>query len=320
VVLWEDVGMPFRTVTAAVTAATVFMTGLPAGTASAVPVIRYAGLSACRTDDGGRRPCGPWRLRLSDGRVVALPDAHRTDGDHPARGVMSVSPDGTRAAYFRQRDGVLMIWEAATGRARRTGVVRPDSVSVTELTLSPRGRFIGIDGEHAVSLKPVDRIVDTATGKAFDLPRGYDLARFSPDEKHLMATHVRGAAVYATGTWSVRLRRSAYMMGDLGPDGVTVAKARWNAARPSENAVTIRNLSTGRKRTFPLRLRRGEAPYRARWDRAGRLDVLTDSYRGPSGDEHHVYTWYRLDRTTGRLRRLDSFTVTSAVGDVILAD
>ncbi|GGL31477.1 hypothetical protein [Planomonospora parontospora] len=312
--------MPFRTVTAAVTAAVVLMTGLPAGAAPVKPVIRHAGLGVCRNDDGvGRRSCGPWRLWLSDGRVRSLPDAHRPDGDHPAMGVMALSPDGTRAAYFRKSDGVLMIWEAATGKARRTAVRRPESVSVTELTLSPRGRFVGIDGEHLVSLKPVDRIVDTATGKAFDLPRGYDLARFSPDEKHLMATHVRGAVVYKTGTWSVRLRRSAYMMGDLGRDGVTVAKARRDDVHPSKNAVTVRNLDTGKRRTFPLRLRKGEAPYRARWDRAGRLDVLTDSYRGRSGEEYHVYTWYRLDRTTGRLRRLDSFTVTSAVGDVIVA-
>ncbi|MBG0815531.1 hypothetical protein [Planomonospora sp. ID82291] len=317
--------MSFQVAMAAATAAVAFTAGLSAaapvgtlaGTAPATPVIRHAGLGVCR-NGAGRRPCGPWRLWLSDGRVRALPDAHRPDGDHPAMGVMAVAPDGGRAAYFRKSDGVLMIWEAATGKARRTAVRRPDSVAVTELTLSPRGRFAAIEGE-GLSGRPVDRIVDTATGKAFDLPRGYDSARFSPDEKHLMATHVRGAVVYSTGTWSVRLRRSAYMMGDLGPDGVTVAKARWNDARPAENAVTVRNLATGKKRTYPVRLRRGEAPYRARWDRAGRLDLLTDSYRGPSGEEYHVYTWYRLDRTTGRLRRLDSFTVTSAVGDVILA-
>ncbi|WP_344866249.1 WD40 repeat domain-containing protein [Planomonospora alba] len=256
---------------------------------------------------------------MSDGRVLALPDAHRTDGDHPAMGVMAVSPDGTRAAYLRGSDGALMIWEAATGKARRTEVTKPDSVRITGLTVSPRGRFVGVEGEYESRALFRDRVVDTATGKTFTLPRGYTLARFSPDDRHLMATHRSGAVVYATGTWSVKLRRSAYMTGDLGRDGVTVAKASRNDARPSGNRVTVRNLATGKKRAFPLRLRRGEAPYRARWDAAGRLDVLTDSYRGPSGRESHTYTWYRLDRRTGRLRVLDSFVVTSAVGDVILA-
>jgi hypothetical protein len=306
------------TFTTGLPAEAAFMADLPAEAASAERVIRHAGLAVCR-DGVGRSSCGPWKLWMSDGRVVALPDAHRPDGDHPAIAVMAVSPDGTRAAYFRKSDGVLMIWEAATGKSRQTRVKRPDSVSVTELTLSPRGRFVGMEGE-GLSLKPVDRIVDTVTGKTFDLPRGYDSARFSPAEKHMMATHVRGAVVYSTRTWSVKLRRSAYLMGDLGPDGVTVAKARWNDVDPSKNAVTVRNLATGRKSTFPLRLRKGEAPYRARWDRAGHLDLLTDSYRGPSGEEYHIYTWYRLNRTTGRLRRLDSFVVTSAMGDVVLAN
>ncbi|MFC4060592.1 hypothetical protein ACFOWE_20000 [Planomonospora corallina] len=330
--------MPFRVVMAVVTAAS-FMTASPAqaasttasraGDAPAGPVIRYAGLSACVNDGGvGRHPCGPWKLWLSDGRVRALPDARRTDGDNPAMGLMAVSPDGRRAAYFRGSDGALMIWEVATGRARQTKVKRPDSVRVTGLTLSPGGRFVGVEGERPTAVEGEhesqepfrDRVVDTVTGRTFVLPRGYGLARFSPDDRHLMATHRSGAVVYATGTWAVKLRRSVYMAGDLGPDGVTVAKASRNDAYPSRNRVTVRNLATGKKSTFPLRLRKGEFPSSARWDAAGRLDLLTDSYRGPSGKEYHTYTWYRLDRGTGRLRKLDSFVVTSAVGDVILAD
>ncbi|WP_214111167.1 hypothetical protein [Acrocarpospora catenulata] len=314
--------MLVRLVLTAAMAAAAFMSFPHAEAAAAKPVVRYAGLSSCLQGDGGRRPCGPLKLWLSNGRVVKLPDARRTvaDNEYVAAAVVSVSQDGAQAAYFRESDGVLMIWEAATGRARQIPKVTwPDDLQMNALTLSPRGRFVSIRGV-LVSEREVDRIVDTTTGKIFTLPTGYQSWGFSPDGKHMMSGNNRTAVVYSTGTWSVKLRRSVYMRGDLGLDGVTVARTRYNDGGPPKNRVLIRNLATGKMSTIPIRLRKGEVPLKARWDKAGHLDVLTRSDRQVGREYYRTHTWYRLNRTTRQLKRLDSFVIPSSVGGYVLAD
>ncbi|GGS65943.1 hypothetical protein GCM10010156_26130 [Planobispora rosea] len=293
-----------------------------AGAASAEPVIRYAGLAGnCLRSDGTRRPCGPWKLWLSDGRVVALPDARRiakTETGYPAAAPLSISPHGARVAYFREDDGALMIWEAATGRARRVpGVGWPGDLRLVEITLSTRARFVGVYGLRGS--RWVDRVVDTVTGRSFTLPEGRRSLRFSPDLKHMLADGQSVTEIYSTATWSVerrwvKQRRTDHLYGDLAPDGVTVATALRTETRGSAgNTVTLHNLATGERSTLSLRLRSGETVHRARWDGAGRLDVLTFSTRHVANRFRTTYTWYRLDRATHGLRRLDSFTATSAL-------
>lgn len=313
--------MLFRVTLAAVVAAPAFMITPRAAAASAAPVIRYAGLASCLQADGGRRPCGPLKLWLSDGRVVPLPGARRTVGDdeYVTAAVVAVSQDGARAAYFDGKDGVLTIWTAATGRAREIPAVTwPDDLQMNALTLSPGGRYVGMRGVDA-SEREVDRVVDTATGKTFTLPRGYQTWDFDPAGTRVMAGDNRTAVLYATGTWSVKLRRSVYMRGDLAPDGVTVAGTTWTkTGRSVRNTVVTRNLATGKRSTIPIRLKAGETPVRTRWDKAGHLDVLTRVDRTVRGDLRRTHTWYRLNRTTHQLRRLDSFVIPSSVGGYVL--
>ncbi|WP_214408726.1 TolB family protein [Sphaerisporangium fuscum] len=312
--------MPFRVMLAAVMAAT-SMTTPHAEAASAKPVVRYAGLGSCLQHDGGRQPCGPWKLWLSDGRVLALPDARRSvaDDEYVANAVIEVSQDGAQVAYFRQSDGVLMIWEAATGRARRIPAVKwPDDLQMTTLTISPGGRFVSMRGVETSEWE-VDRVVDTATGKIFTLPRGYQSWGFSPDGRRMLAGDNRTAVIYSTGTWSVKVRRSVYLRGDLGPDGVTVAGTKANDGGSTRNSVLVRNMATGKKSTVPIRLAKGEVPLRARWDRAGHIDVLTRADRRMGGEDRRTHTWYRLNRATGGLQRLDSFVIPSSVGGYVLA-
>ncbi|MGI5160992.1 hypothetical protein [Microbispora sp. CA-102843] len=311
-----------RVTLAAVMAGAALMTTPQAEAASAKPVIRYAGLGSCLQADGGRHPCGPLKLWLSNGRVVALPGARRTAApdEYVTAAVIAVSQDGAQAAYFAGKDGVLTIWEAATGRAREIPTVTwPDDLQMNALTLAPGGRFVSMRGGDA-SEREIDRVVDTTNGKVFTLPRGYQSWDFSPDGKRMMAGDNRTAVLYATGTWSVKLRRSVYMRGDLAPDGVTVAAPKWTKAGGSvKNVVLTRNLATAKKSTVPIRLHAGEVALKARWDKAGHLDVLTRSDRQVRGDLRRTHTWYRLDRGTHQLRRLDSFVIPSSVGGYVLA-
>ncbi|GAB3143821.1 hypothetical protein [Microbispora hainanensis] len=311
-----------RIAPAAVVAGATFMIIPQAEAATAPPVIRYAGLGSCLQSDGGRHPCGPLKLWLSNGRVVPLPSARRTvaAGEYVVAGVVAVSQDGAHAAYFAGKDGVLTIWAAATGKVREVPTVTwPDDLRMDALTLSPGGRFLGMRGVNASEWE-VNRVADTTTGKVFTLPRGYQTWDFSPDGKRMMAGDNRRAVLYATGTWSVKLRRSVYMRGDLGPDGVTVAAPKWTKTGGSvKNVVLTRNLATAKKSSIPIRLRKGETALTARWDRAGHLDVLTRSDRQVGGDLRRTHTWYRVNRTTHQLRRLDSFVIPSSVGGYVLA-
>ncbi|MGW5262846.1 hypothetical protein ACWEQG_17865 [Microbispora sp. NPDC004025] len=311
-----------RVALAAATAAAAFMTIPQAEAAAAKPVIRYAGLGSCLQTDGGRQPCGPLKLWLSDGRVVALPGARRTvaPGEYTVAAVVAVSQDGAQAAYFAGKDGVLTIWEAATGRAHEIPAVTwPDDLQMNALTLAPGGRFVGIRGVNAAEWE-IERVVDTTSGKVFTLPRGYQSWDFSPDGKRMMAGDNRTAVLYATGTWSVKLRRSVYMRGDLAPDGVTVASPKWTKTGGTvKNVILTRNLATAKKSSIPIRLHAGEEALKARWDRAGHLDVLTRSDRHVHGDLRRTHTWYRVNRATHQLRRLDSFVIPSSVGGYVLA-
>jgi len=313
--------MLFRLTLAAVVAVPAFTTAAQAAVASAKPVIRYAGIASCSQADGGRHPCGPVQLWLSNGRVIPLPAARRTVGqdEYVADAVVAVSQDGARAAYFDGTDGVLTIWTAATGTARRIPAVTwPGDLRMSALTLSPGGRYLGMRGE-SLSGWEIDRVVDTVTGKTITLPRGYQVWDFDPAGRRLMAGDNRTAVLYATGTWSVKLRRTAYLRGDLARDGVTVAGTTWKkAGRSVAHKVVIRNLANGKRSAIPIRLKAGEVPLRTRWDRAGHLDVLTRSDRTVRGDLRRTHTWYRLDRTTHRLRRLDSFVIPSSVGGYVL--
>ncbi|MEU8192364.1 hypothetical protein AB0C10_01125 [Microbispora amethystogenes] len=313
--------MPYRVLLAAVVTAAPLTITPHAEAAAVKPVIRYAGLSSCLQSDGGRHPCGPLKLWLSNGRVVPLPGARRTVGDdeYVAAAVVAVSQDGARAAYFSGKDGVLTIWTAATGRAREIPKVTwPDDLQMNSLILSPGGRYVSMLGVDA-SEREVDRVADTTTGKVFTLPRGYQAWDFGPDGRWMMAGNNRTAVLYSTGTWSVKLRRSVYMRGDLGPDGVTVAGTKWTkTGKTVRNMVVTRNLATGKKSTIPIRLRTGENPLRTRWDKAGHIDVLTRSDRRVGGEERRLHTWYRLNRATHQLKRIDSFLIPPSVGGYVL--
>ncbi|WP_169947446.1 hypothetical protein [Microbispora sp. H11081] len=312
-----------RVALAAVTTAAAFVT-IPQAAAEAAPapVIRYAGLGSCPRADGGRQACGPLKLWLSNGRIVALPGARRTvaPGEYTVAAVVAVSQDGAHAAYFSGKDGVLNIWTAATGRAREVPAVTwPDDLQMNALTLSPGARFVGLRGADAAD-REIERVVDTSGGKVFTLPKGYQSWDFSPDGKRMMAGDNRTAVLYATGTWSVKLRRSVYMRGDLGPDGVTVASPTWTKTGGSvKNMIRTRNLATAKRSSIPIRLRAGENALKARWDRAGHLDVLTRSDKQVRGDLRRTHTWYRVNRATHQLRRIDSFVIPSSVGGYVLA-
>ncbi|MFC7382445.1 TolB-like translocation protein [Sphaerisporangium rhizosphaerae] len=294
--------------------------GAVAQAVAATPVVRYVGLGACLQDDGGRHPCGPWKVWLSNGRVVALPEARRTvaPGEYVTQAVVDVTQDGAQVAYFRERDGVLMIWKAATGKARPVPKVTwPDDLQMSWLTLAPGGRFVGLRG-LLPSGREVERLVDTSKGKAFTLPKGYQSWGFSPDGGRMLAGNNRTAVLYATGTWKVKLRRSVYTRGALGPGGVTVAGIQASDSASRKNAVLLRNLATGKKTTIPFLLGKGERLLATRWDKAGHVDVLTRVDRGSGSAYRRTHTWYRLDRTTHRLRRLDSFVIPASVGGYVL--
>ncbi|NJP92551.1 hypothetical protein HCN51_24350 [Nonomuraea sp. FMUSA5-5] len=261
----------------------------PAGAISTKKVfVRYV-VDRCPMEEG--EPCTVWRLRLSDGRMIRLPDA-----------VAPVAtPHGSQVAYYRRSDGALVVHDVTTGKIRAVPGRWSPSASPLEY-LSPAGRFAVVGASY--------QVVDTSTGQVHTLPFTPDRAiSFSPDNAYLIARRppVAGrpevAEVFSTTTWTVVRRGSKF--GALRTGGAAVA---YIDAETSGKPAYIRfwDLTTDRPAGTPVTVPASESPQGLFWDRADHLDVV--SYL-PRKFHHGMIvrgSGYRWRRANDHLRILDT--------------
>jgi hypothetical protein len=105
----------------------------------------------CDGDESVVRSCEPWRVMTADGKHWRVEDAAWPDDRESAqrydRGSLTVSPDGTRIAYFRD-DGAFVVRDLASGGVRQafSWAETPWKFddSTPEVTWSPDSRWVGV--------------------------------------------------------------------------------------------------------------------------------------------------------------------------------
>ncbi|GIH97063.1 hypothetical protein ACFFMN_36175 [Planobispora siamensis] len=258
--------------------------------------VRYAD-DSCPGKNGEYYVCAPWRLSLRGGKVIRLKEARVFIGPgKKIRAPFALSPHGSKAAYFRLKDGALVVRDITTGRVRVVPGIRWPVDLPLQISLSPGGRFVVLRGDY---LQP-RRVLDTVTGRTHPLPAGRTPWSFSPDNAHLLASDGDGrSVVYSTADWSV-VRRARTPAGSLHTDGTTIAYID----RRGGHRIRFLNLVTGRPAGAPLKIPADESGHWLLWDRAGNLDLLTMVKSRSAGD----HTTFRWRRASDGMRVLDTFT------------
>lgn len=162
---------------------------------------------------------------------------------------LAFSPDGTELITIGHRDGVVRVWDFATGKEKRSfqAMTEEDvdqSRQVTQARLSPDGRILAIFptpleehfvGERGQILEPLGkalptprpaRLWDLQTGKLLHIFKDASGAvAFSPDGKLFVSSH-RTVWDVATGDEVAKLGSTPYIRGlAFSPNGRFLAAA-----------------------------------------------------------------------------------------------
>lgn len=271
----------------------------PAAVAEAAPgkrFVRHAD-SGCRDRKGEYHVCAPWRLYLRSGRVIRLTEARMyPSGGRKYPAPFALSPHGGNAAYFRLKDGALVVRDVTTGKVRVVAGV-DWSNHRHSIALGPLGRFVVLYRVHPGPYQ----IVDSLTGRRHTLPVGEVPQNFSPDNRYLLTRRQQDVTVYETGTWRVVWSRKNAPGTALHMDGTTVAYI--DRGDRKRHRIRFFDLATGRRVGASLRLPAGEFGMAVSWDRANHLDVLSTVNAGTSGDR----TTWRWRRANDGMRVIDTF-------------
>ncbi|MFI6816942.1 hypothetical protein ACIBG7_31395 [Nonomuraea sp. NPDC050328] len=277
--------------------------------------VRYAGLTSC----GGRPQryiCSPWRLWLRGGGILPLPDAQVRALDENGRELrlrapIAVDPYGQFAAYFHKSTHRLAVRDLNARAVRLipgTAGKRP-SMTHLDLLVSPKGRYLVVDPD--LGTQPTT-VIETATGATWSLPDYAKVQGFTPDGSLLrVILDMEETAAWRPGTpppsggvtvvgWSA-LRTTGDIIAGVSREGRTHF-VRFYAAR------------TAMEHRRPLRftLPRGQEARRLDWTPSGHLTLLTLKQPGS-------YVTRSLNPTTGKLRTLDTFTISPHTWDIHLA-
>lgn len=276
--------------------------------------IRYAYSPAC---ENGSAACSHWVLVAWGGERGWLPGTDATDS-------LSLSPDGTRAAYLRTSDGAYAVADLRTGAVKALPVRQKDG-TVGEMfgaqipLFSLDGRHLLIQRDHlgkddeTVLENPM--IVDLGTGAVRHLPAvgqvvgwtSAGLMTMTSRRTNSLPGHTTSASFTvwspegeAVGRFTLpgnlaagampspSGRTTATLARDITPDGVV------------GHGIVLTDTSTGKPaRTVAPRLPAGrQATSVLRWDGEDAVVVRTSDPRGETA--YHV-----VDLATGAARQLD---------------
>ncbi|MEO3807861.1 hypothetical protein ABGB17_02530 [Sphaerisporangium sp. B11E5] len=271
------------------------------------------------------RPCGSWKLTLSNGKTVTLADAtvfpRQADGkvDKSSNAPLAISGDGSRVVYFRKSDRKIVWRNAAGGTARALpgkAAKVPKGLGMADLAikLSREGDRIAIDYNDSDGSLPT-LLVDLRGGGTATLPGVKVVQGFSPDGTHVLTTgftedNTTEFTVYDTEGNAGESRVVPQVVSNNAPialadDQVTVGLVI-NSLTGGTSTLRQYDLSTDSvSPAFDLKVPFGETPYRLYWDENGKLIVW--GVRANDDGLADRATARRIDPSTGELTRIDAF-------------
>ncbi|MBN6057639.1 hypothetical protein JYK22_37295, partial [Nonomuraea sp. RK-328] len=283
------------------------------------------------------RDCVQWKVVTRDGRTYRMPEAMSVYVDQTEANYMNtaaplvITPDGRRIAYYSAEEERFAVRDLASGRIWLT----PQTVSREEMvkggvhiSFSPEGRYITLSGR-------VQAVVDMETRRVTNVPQGWQAMSVAAGGSRVIVTNDMGRhGLLKGGEVRPFIGAKEASLSALAPDGRTVAyldgyvsppKGGGNS-RPDDTVVTL-DATTGevlrrvRFRDAP----KGFRPWRiGSWRRSTEVvvtDVVTNRPRWEmkTGEVPRVgETAYAIDVTTGKVRKLGTYTFRGWSGDVVI--
>ncbi|NUW30624.1 hypothetical protein HTZ77_04190 [Nonomuraea sp. SMC257] len=280
------------------------------------------------------RDCVQWRVVTRDGRTYRMPEAAGVYLDQTAANYMNtaapleITPDGRRVAYYSAKDEKFAVRDLASGQIW----LSPQTVSHEEMVknapivvLSPDGRFLVLNGR-------LRAVVDMETGRVTDVPQGWQPMSVAEGGSRVIVTNDRSRyGLLEDGEvrpFSGALEES---LSRLAPDGRTVAYLDGGASstdeyRPDDTVVTL-DATTGKalRRVKFRDAPKGFRPWRiGSW--RGPTEVVVTAVvtdrprweRKPTEPARTGETAYAIDVTTGKVRKLGTYTFRGWSGSVVI--
>ncbi|WP_232326751.1 hypothetical protein [Microbispora sp. ATCC PTA-5024] len=311
------------TASAALTAPAYAGTGEHAAHMGAHHMIRYVSVKGCADKSYGQVPCGHWRLDLIDGTHVSLDDALVHSRDAKGRteagttAPVTVSGDGESVAYFRRKDGRVVVREFHGPVHVMPADALPKGVAIDRaaLRLSLDGGRLAVmysdkkGGEHA-RVFAVSDPGNPATISGYEEFEGFSgdgsavlvSGRTDDNTNELVAYDASGRELGRVVPPQVVSNNAPRA---LSADGRTVAVVTGSARKP---VLKLYDMVADRVvGSVPYAGRRGSMPDMADWTGDHQVTVHVN---GEGGSGARV-TVLEIDTRTGATRVRDSYKVRS---------
>ncbi|MER6950039.1 hypothetical protein ABT294_39085 [Nonomuraea sp. NPDC000554] len=275
--------------------------------------------------------CAQWQLVTRTGQRFRVPEATSVYTEQTADNYMNtgaplvITPDGRRIAYYSEKDRTFAVRDLAGGQiwlapltVTRQAMVR----SGVLLTLSPDGRYLGVNGPDRL-----DAVVDVETGQLTEPPNGWRVRRVaSGGTSVVMSDLADGLGLMSDG--KVTPLTIGKPWDDItvpAPDEHTMAyldgrKDDGNGMFSPDNAVATLDATTGKTLT---KVTFRDAPKDFTPRLGGWLSptevAVSDAARGPRSEDGTPMLGevvYGIDVNTGKVRERAKYTYRGWAGDL----
>ncbi|MEV0151876.1 MULTISPECIES: hypothetical protein [unclassified Nonomuraea] len=278
------------------------------------------------------RDCVQWRVVTRDGRTYRMPEAASVYLDQTKANYMNtaaplvITSDGRRIAYYSAEEERFAVRDLVSGQVW----LSPQTVSREEMvknglfvTLSPEGRYLVLNGR-------LPAVVDMETGRVTDVPQGWQPMTVARGGDRVIVQNDRlryglledGRVRPFTGSIEESL-------SPLAPDGRTVAyldrpgASRKGVGQSRPDTLVTLDATTGEVlgRAKFRDASAGFSPWRiGHWRAATEVVVsqIVQSRWKPGEVPRLGEAAYAVDVTTGKVRKLGTYTFRGWGGDIVI--
>lgn len=281
------------------------------------------------------RDCLQWRLVTRSGERYRVPEAKGahagpTDDDMLTAPPMAITPDGRKIAYYSEREQRFAVRDLGSGTILLAPPVVPAADvrrNAAEITLSADGRYLAVSVSNGFNT-----LADLETGTLTDIPAGWQVRSIGAGGGPVVVGDTLRLGLFADGEVTPFTGEAWHTPGGLGPDGTTVAYL--TRALPENGGsvdpgvvdaeiVTV-DAVTGEARTRSPLLDAPEGLFpmsMGPWLNATEVTVMGRRLDArPAQGDDKVLGWdtYTIDVTTGRMRRLHTYSFPAWAGGLVL--
>ncbi|WP_170991294.1 hypothetical protein [Herbidospora galbida] len=282
------------------------------------------------------RDCLQWRLVTRSGERYRVPEAksaHAGPADNAQTLVaapLEITPDGRKIAYYSEKDQRFAVRDLESGSILLAPPLVPAADvrrNAAEIALSADGRYLAVSVQDGLNT-----LADLETGALTDLPAGWKAQSIGAGGRPVVVADTGRLGLFDDGEVEPFTGRAWHTPGVADPDETTIAYLTRpypenggstdptvvDAQIATVDAVTGEALTSVQVRDvpesfFPL----GMGP----WLNATEVTVSGRKLDArPVKGKDNVIGWdtFAVDVTTGRMRKLDTYSIEAWAGGIVL--